>query len=116
MQTTVSTIVLLTMLATNAWGNLTGKWSCNDGGSYYLRQTGSSIVWYGESAADRPAWANVFSSHIHRDRITGSWADVPKGRATGAGDLELVVEKNGTALRVTKKSGGYAHIDPNMHN
>ena len=91
----------------NAWGDLTGKWSCNDGGSYYLRQTGSTIVWYGESAADRPAWANVFSGRIHRDRIDGRLVDVPKGRSSGSGSLELVVAKNGTQLRVIEKSGGF---------
>jgi hypothetical protein len=108
MKTAILWLCLTGLLLTgNAWGNLTGKWSCNDGGSYYLRQTGSSIVWYGESAADRPEWANVFSGRIYQGRITGSWADVPKGRSTGAGDLELVVEKSGTALRVVKKSGGF---------
>jgi hypothetical protein len=92
--------------AGSAWGNPTGKWSCNDGGSCYLRQTGSTIVWYGESSADRPAWANVFSGRIHRDRIDGRWVNVPKGCSGGSGSLELAVVKNGTELRVIKKSGG----------
>jgi hypothetical protein len=95
-------------LVSAAWGDLSGRWSGNDGGTYYLRQTGSHVHWYGEAADAQPAWSNVFSGRIHGTRIKGNWTDVPKGRTRGAGDLELVLEKDGNELRVVSKTGGFA--------
>ena len=103
-----ASIIFIAMLAPPAWGDLTGRWSCNDGGTYYLRQTGSQVHWYGEAADSQPAWSNVFSGRIHGTRINGNWVDVPKGRSTGAGDLELVLEKDGNELRILRKTGGFA--------
>ncbi|MCB2146713.1 MAG: hypothetical protein KQI81_09585 [Deltaproteobacteria bacterium] len=109
MKTIISAgFLLITLLAPLAWADLTGRWSCNDGGTYYLRQTGSQVHWYGEAADAQPAWSNVFSGRIHGTRITGNWTDVPKGRTKGAGDLELVLEKDGNELRTVKKTGGFA--------
>jgi len=100
-------ILFFAVLASAAWGDLTGRWSGNDGGTYYLRQTGSHLHWYGEAADAQPAWSNVFSGRIQGTRIKGRWADVPKGRTKGAGDLELVLEKDGNELRVVNKTGGF---------
>ena len=108
MKTIVSAcIFLIVIFVSHAWGDLTGRWSCNDGGTYYLRQNGNQVYWYGEAADVRPAWSNVFSGRIHEGHIKGSWIDVPKGRTAAAGDLELVIEKNGTTLRVLSKTGGF---------
>jgi hypothetical protein len=101
-------VLLFSVLVSVAWGDLSGRWSGNDGGTYYLRQTGSHLLWFGEATDAPPAWSNVFSGRIHGTRIKGNWADVPKGRTTGAGDLELVLEKNGNELRVVNKTGGFA--------
>lgn len=107
MKTIISAgFILITMLAPLAWGDLTGRWSCNDGGTYYLRQAGSQVHWYGEAADAQPAWSTVFSGRIHQGRIKGNWADVPKGRTAGSGDLELVIEKDGNTLRAVNKTGG----------
>lgn len=100
-------IFLTAALVSHALGDLTGHWSCNDGGTYYLRQTGSQVRWYGEAADTQPAWANVFSGRIHGARIKGNWTDVPKGGTTGSGDLELVIEKGGNSLRAVNKTGGF---------
>jgi hypothetical protein len=72
-----------------------------------LRQTGRQVRWYGEAADAQPAWSNVFSGRINQDRIKGSWADVPKGRTAGSGDLELIIEEDGTLLRAVNKTGGF---------
>ncbi len=103
-----SGVLLFSVLVSAAWGDLSGRWSGNDGGTYYLRQTGSHVHWYGEAADAQPAWSNVFSGRIHGTRIKGNWTDVPKGRTRGAGDLELVLEKDGNELRVVSKTGGFA--------
>ena len=103
-----SGVLLFSVLVSAAWGDLSGRWSGNDGGTYYLRQTGSHVHWYGEAADAQPAWSNVFSGRIHGTRIKGNWTDVPKGRTRGAGDLELVLEMEGNELRVVSKTGGFA--------
>ncbi|MFO7714715.1 hypothetical protein [Desulfosarcina sp.] len=103
----LAALIFSALLLSNAWGDLTGRWTCNDGGTYYLRQNGRQIRWYGESADVQPAWSNVFSGQIQKDRIQGSWTDVPKGRSAGSGSLELVIEKHGAALRAVKKTGGF---------
>ena len=102
-----SGVLLFSVLVSAAWGDLSGRWSGNDGGTYYLRQTGSHVHWYGEAADAQPAWSNVFSGRIHGTRIKGNWTDVPKGRTRGAGDLELVLENDGNELRVVSKTGGF---------
>ncbi|GAB6905735.1 exported hypothetical protein [Desulfosarcina cetonica] len=99
--------ILCGLLATTAWADLTGRWSCNDGGTYYLREHEGQLYWYGEAKGVPPRWANVFTGHLAEGRIVGSWADVPKGRATGAGTLELVVGENGDRLRAVKRSAGF---------
>jgi len=101
-------IVLAATPISTAWANLTGRWSCNDGGTYYLHQIGRELHWYGESDySGQPAWANVFSGSILDGRITGQWADVPKGRSSGAGRLVLEIKNQGTVLRSVEKTGGF---------
>lgn len=100
-------IVLLVALTAGAQADLTGRWACDDGGIYYLRQTGRELYWYAEPLDSGSAWATVFSGRIYGTRIKGRWADVPKGRAMDSGDLELSIEKDGTMLRAVKKSSRY---------
>ncbi len=104
----IAGMVLFSILAADARADLTGRWSCNDGGTYYLRQIGESLHWYGESARAQPAWSNVFSGRIHQGRIQGNWADVPKGRSGESGDLELVIQAGGHRLQAVGQSGGFA--------
>jgi hypothetical protein len=92
-------------LVSAAWGDLTGRWSCNDGGTYYVKQTGDHVHWYGEATDVQPVWSNAFSGRIRGNRIEGNWVDLPKGRTTGAGDL--VLEKAGNELRVLNQTGGF---------
>ena len=39
--------------------NLTGKWSCDDGGTYYIRQLGKTVWWLGKSNNGGQDWTNV---------------------------------------------------------
>lgn len=74
--------------------DLTGTWKCNDGGTYYVRQAGDQIFWYGELAPNNPTWANVFHGTLSSGEIRGVWADVPKGGVLGIGSMVLKVESN----------------------
>ncbi|HHD64920.1 MAG TPA: hypothetical protein ENK96_11315 [Desulfobulbaceae bacterium] len=85
---------------------LTGKWRCNDGGTYFIRQSGSSLWWYGRSQDGGRTWANVFHGRIQGNRIKGQWADIPQGRTLNSGDMILqIIGTN--KLRATRKSGGF---------
>jgi len=87
--------------------DLTGKWSCDDGGTYYLRQIGNSLYWYGERDKTKPAWSNVLTGRIGGGEIQGNWADVPKGRGMGSGNLHLAIKQGGNVIVAIKKSGGF---------
>lgn len=81
---------------------ITGIYSCNDGGFYYVRTIadadGQRLFWFGESSDGR--FSNVLVGIL---RATpgrsgafsiddGIWFDVPKGGSLSAGTLDLVVE------------------------
>ncbi|MEM6377009.1 MAG: C1 family peptidase, partial [Bacteroidota bacterium] len=84
--------------------NVNGAWSCNDKGTYYMRQIGSSVVWFGEQdfTGDRPTFANVAFGTRSGDVINLEWADVAKCNLKGRGTLRLQVTGNNTI----KKIGG----------
>ena len=69
--------------------DLTGDWGCNDGGTYYIRQDGSSVWWYGEIAPENPSWSNVAYGEIVGNQLHLKWADVPKGSVGGKGRLGI---------------------------
>lgn len=95
------------LMAGNVSADLTGQWSCDDGGTYYLRQIGKMVYWYGERDKDDPAWSNVFNGHVNGDKITGSWFDVPKGHAMGRGTLTLTIHTGGNTITAAHKTGGF---------
>ena len=70
--------------------SLTGAWQCSDGGSYYVRQVGSTVVWFGEHPS--MAWANIFVGESTDAGISGRWIDVPKGATRGSGTIDLAIE------------------------
>ncbi len=85
---------------------ITGIYKCNDGGTYYVRQEGSQLWWYGESG-DGVGWANVFKGTIRGSSIRGDWADVPKGNNQGRGVMILRATSRGKLIS-TYKTGGFS--------
>jgi len=86
--------------------NLTGRWNCDDGGTYFLRHMGNVLWWYGRSPDGGATWSNVFHGRVEGNQITGNWADVPQGNNLNHGDmtLQVVSSKN---LRVVSRTGGF---------
>jgi hypothetical protein len=88
-------------------GSLTGTWRGSSGGTYWIRQAGNCVWWYGESAGGGD-FTNVFfgtiSSSGPTSTIVGVWADVPKGRSENLGSLILGVTS--TSSIVTKAASG----------
>jgi hypothetical protein len=70
--------------------DLTGVWRSNDGGTYYVRQIGSDLWWYGE--ASNGQWSNIFHGAIDGEWADGMWLDVPKGRDRSNGALRLHID------------------------
>lgn len=88
--------------------DLTGIWDCNDGGTYYIRQSGDTIWWFGEPSDQPAGWSNDARGTIVSDTIDLDWSDVPKGRTGNEGTLVLHIESNDrlTALQQTGGFGG----------
>lgn len=108
MQRILVTLLLALITATAAAAaDLTGTWKGDDGGTYYLRQVGNQLFWYGERSTANPAWSNVFNGRVQGDRVRGEWADVPKGRTMSEGRLDLSIERGGNLLVAERKTGGF---------
>jgi hypothetical protein len=90
--------------------DLTGVWSADDGGAYFLRQLGSSLWWMGLSDRGRgTSFANVFRGRVlANDVISGTWADVPRGRVLSNGSLALSFR--GGEMRKMRESGGFGGV------
>lgn len=86
--------------------DLSGRWTGDDGGTYYLRQIDNTLWWYGESGDGGSTWTNVFKGEIQGNQIIGEWSDVPKGRINQAGDMELQIESS-ARLIAARKTGGF---------
>jgi hypothetical protein len=86
--------------------NLTGRWNCNDGGTYFVRQTGSELWWYGQSHDGGATWSNVFHGNISGNQVNGRWADVPHGKLRNAGEMSVEIVGSNT-LRAVRKTGGF---------
>lgn len=109
----ISTIVFL--MSVNMVGtvsgstnyDLTGVWNCDDGGIYYLHQTGNHLGWYGEQAPNNPVFSNVVQGTISSNTINLQWVDVPKGATLNNGVLILNIVSN-NELQATEKTGGFS--------
>ncbi len=100
--------------------DLTGTYSGDDGGLYYMQQSGRTLWWAGLSIDPKKAmetqwhrgldFTHVFSGTIFCDgHIEGRWADVPRGAALSSGTLNLVIDSppGGLAhMRQTASTGG----------
>lgn len=87
--------------------DLTGTWIGNDNGIYYMRQSGSTIWWYGESSRTNPGWTNVAYGTLAGNSVVLFWADVPKGSANGIGVLVLNVDSNNQLSAQSKLGSGF---------
>jgi len=90
-------------------GDLTGAWTADDGGTYYVRQIDNAIWWIGLDGTDGRNFSNVFRGTITGDFITGNWSDVPRGRAMSNGILaiQVVHTERGVELRKRRETGGF---------
>src|ERR1700730_482660 len=82
--------------------DLTGIWTADDPGVYYLRQIESTVWWVGLSTESpqgvndfQPGlnFTNVFRGTLSNNGTTlaGEWADVPRGQVLESGTLTLAI-------------------------
>ncbi|HKO09493.1 MAG: hypothetical protein ACHQRJ_12455 [Alphaproteobacteria bacterium] len=84
--------------------DLTGAWAAAPyGGTYYVRQIGSEVWWFGDGGS---SWANVAHGRLEGNRIRMQWADVPRGGTQNFGELEVVVESP-YRLVLRRATGGF---------
>jgi len=79
--------------------DVTGVWSCNDGGTYYVRKVGTTVWWLGLSGDGGRSFINVFRGSWRSNPATeepvdfgtvdGEWADVPRAPSAQSGTLRL---------------------------
>ncbi len=86
--------------------NLSGRWRASDGGTYYLKQIGNELWWFGESPNQGATWSNIFHGQIQGKQIAGKWVDVPKGRNNLAGEITLKVLSS-NRLKAVRRTGGF---------
>lgn len=80
-------------------GDLTGVWKGNDGGTYYIRQIGTQIYWYGEQSPENPGWAHVAVGKISDNRIHLDFCTVPKGEHINNGTLSVLIVSNNELVK-----------------
>lgn len=84
-----------------ARGTLTGIWTADDLGTYYVRQIGNIVWWLGMSHDQGATFTNVFSGVVTSNgtgtSVQGTWVDVPLGTRRRAGRL-IVDSPDGVTL------------------
>ena len=95
-------------------GALTGAWSGDDGGVYYIRQVGDCVWWFGTDLADiepgktgQSGFANVAAGRVDGTEIELEWADLTLGNILGGGGLTVTIDEGGDSLRVTEQRGDW---------
>jgi hypothetical protein len=95
-------------------GNLTGAWSGDEGGIYYIRHVGDCVWWFGTEidviepgVTGQPGFANVASGRMVGNRIDLEWADLPIGNVLGGGGLTLVYDEENDQLLVVEQRGDW---------
>jgi hypothetical protein len=100
--------------------NLTGTYMADDGGIYYMQQSGNTLWWAGLSL-DRElpidfVWhrglyfTNVFRGTVNTDNtIVGEWSDVSRGLTLNSGTLTVKIDSFGGVTKLTKltATGGF---------
>jgi len=102
----ICSISMESACAASTLADLTGRWNCNDGGTYYVHQIGKTVWWFGESRDKGGSWTNVFQGQIQENLIRGQWVDVPHGTTMNSGEMTLQIQAPDRLVAI-KKTGGF---------
>ncbi|HEY6873064.1 MAG TPA: hypothetical protein VI298_10105 [Geobacteraceae bacterium] len=85
-------LLLLSVSSVHAeTADLSGAWRLPGGATFFVRQVGTEIWWFGEQSPQNPRWTNVAHGTVNGNVIRVQWVDVPKGRTNHTGTLALQV-------------------------
>ena len=94
-------------------GELTGAWAGNDTGTYYIRQVGDCVWWFGTEvreieagATDQRGFANVASGRIVGTQLDLEWVDLPLGDTVNGGGLTFIYDAELGELTLAEQRGG----------
>jgi hypothetical protein len=93
-------------------GELTGAWAGNDTGTYYIRQIGDCVWWFGTEVRDitgatsQRGFANVASGRIVGSQVDVEWVDVPLGDTVNGGGLTFMYDPERGMLTLVEQRGG----------
>ena len=94
-------------------GELTGAWTGNDGGVYYIRHVGECVWWFGTEVDDiesgvtgQHGFANVASGRMVGTQLDLEWADVPLGNILNGGGLTFFYDETSDQLALAEQRGG----------
>src|SRR4029079_9847653 len=94
-------------------GRLTGAWAVNDAVSYYIRQGGDCVWWFGtelmeieRGATDQRGFENVASGRIVGTQVDLEWVDVPLGYTVTGGGLTCIYDEDLGELTLAEQRGG----------
>lgn len=117
---TITALVAAGLMFSSCARNLTGTYIADDGGIYYLQQSGGTLWWAGLSLdRELPAdfvwhrglyFTNVFRGTINSDNtIVGEWSDVSRGLTLNSGTLTVKIDSSGGVTKLTKltATGGF---------
>jgi len=80
---------------------------------HYVRELSGDVVWVAEPAAqpgERPAWASVFvGKRAATNRVSGTFADVPKGLANAKGTFGAAAIANQRRLALQQVGASRGH-------
>jgi len=85
----VSSVFLETGSASAQVPDLSGVWRTQTGATFYVRQIGREIWWFGTQSSNRPRWTNVAGGKVINGVVTVRWVDVPAAEGHSAGFVEL---------------------------
>ncbi len=104
-------IALVAIVSSTAFAlDLTGDWTCNLEGDFYITQVGDEVWIYGESLDSDPTWTCVAYGAVDGDAINMAWADVPKGNGSLMGTLVMNVTSD-DELQLINQTGGFGGED-----
>ena len=112
----LTAFVITDLIFASCARTLTGTYMADDGGVYYMEQSGSTLWWAGLSLDRRlPAdyvwhrgleFTNVFRGTINNDNtIVGEWSDLTRGATLNGGTLTVKIDSSGGVTKLTKLTG-----------
>lgn len=92
-------------------GTLTGTWTADDHGTYYVRQVGDTLWWMGLSHDQGRSFSNVFCGAVIRNgdkvEVVGDLVDLPLGTRRDASQVTLLSSEN---VKLTATEGAVGRL------